>query len=130
MKKLLIITVLALTLILTGCDNRTIINEQFGFTVYMAEESACDTAEYGIYYNDDYYYYLPCLNSHWFTIEDEEGIQYTFEQFLSGGFLSIEDIHTLFDGEIHRYEFPYKYSDEGLNYLYYESQILNQEVET
>lgn len=104
MRKLLVLFMLFVTLILTGCVKEESIpfNEENGYKLYMDDNYTCDQVITVIGTDDNFQYSFDCDKAHAYTIETPEGIEYTFNEFLLENVLNFSDMFTLFNGELLR----------------------------
>jgi hypothetical protein len=103
MKRFVVLLMAIMSMFLSSCAPE-LVNEKYGYKLYKESYSACSTMIEEIEVSNDYLYYFPCLESQYYVLEDEEGKEYNFNDFMLYSDLTIEEVFDLFDGIIHRME--------------------------
>lgn len=102
MKK--IILVLLMVVFLSSCestsDEKTFINEDFGYKAYVLEDQECDDAETLIAEENGYNYTLNCDYTQYYSLEDSDGNVLKIDLVLDLDLLTAEELHVLLDGHL------------------------------
>lgn len=141
MKKLYILPLLLLLLILTACDSKELINEVDGIKLYQVDNGACATALELIFEDEQNEYYLRCISSDWYEIDDN-GTNYSLQSAVTLNIVDGELLNNLFntDDQSRIYIEPkpvivdpveeLDYYDERLTFITSNTELLSQDAES
>lgn len=104
-RNLSIVMLLILLVLITACNtdnNRRLINEADGYKAYVQTGYKCaeEIEEIGSLNNNIYFF--PCVESIQYTIETNDGSEYSIYQVLEDEHLSLEELYTLLDGKLYK----------------------------
>jgi thioredoxin-related protein len=118
MKKGLLIIIFVLSILLTSCSNKELLNSQYDFKAYY-EGGSCDDVITQVAEDVVYTYYFPCSETDFYTFEDIDGNEYNLYQVLFQELLSISQVYELLDGHLLRESI-----DESVGSFDYDHQLL------